>query len=212
MILAQRGKPPATPPLSPHSYRTLNHEYSWVSDVPHEMTPHPHRMTIISPSRSSLLSRTKKSILGKPIPMLTMLTGTPLYVPVIVKNPRSECKAKSPGSTIFASLVIGLINVPTFPHKPPFDPNAPCLSRYFAIVCARAGSPTVTSITNIRQEVTNGEGIKKGLLQFDLRLLRNGGQDGIPSHRRVFEIVEGELVLWVGWGLFLGGALERVFG
>ena len=125
------------------------------------MTPHPHRMTIISPSRSSLLSRTKKSILGNPIPMLTMLTGTPLYVPVIVKKPRSECKANSPESAIFASLVIGLTIVPIFPRTLPFNPNAPFLSRYFAIVRARAGSPTVISITNIHQDPTDGQGLKK---------------------------------------------------
>jgi hypothetical protein len=153
--------------------------------------PYPHRMTIISPSRSSLHSRTKKSMLGKPIPMLTMLTGTPLYVPVIVKNPRSECKAKSPESGGFASPVIGLTIVPIFPRTPLFDLNAPCLSRYFAIVRARAGSPTVISIANVVQDRTNEQGIKSKASQFDLRLLQNGDQDGIPSHLRFLESLEG---------------------
>ena len=161
------------------------------------MVPRPHRMTIISPSRSSLHSRTKKSMLGKPIPMLTMLTGTPLYVPVIVKNPRSECNAKSPESAVFASPVLGSTIVPPFPHTFPFDLNAPCLSRYFAIFRARAGSPTVISMAKIGQDGTNGQGIKRKVSRFDLRLLQNGGQDGIPSHLRFLESLE-KLVFRVG--------------
>lgn len=42
-----------------------------------------------SPFKHSLTSRTKKSTLGFPIPILTIDTGTPLYLPVIVRNPRS---------------------------------------------------------------------------------------------------------------------------
>jgi len=207
MIWALRGKPQAAPPLNPHSYRTWYRGYRWVSDAYHEMTPYPHRMTIISPSRSSLHSRTKKSILGKPIPILTMLTGTLLYVPVIVKNPRSECKAKSPES---ASLVIGLAILPTFPHTPPFNPNASCLSRYFAIVRARAGSPTVISITNTGQDPMNGQGINKRVSQFGLRLLQNGGQDGKPSHLWFLESLEGKPVFRVGTQSIVGDALALV--
>ena len=47
-------------------------------------------MITISPIKLSLASRTKKSMLGYPIPMLTMLIGTSLYRPVIVRNPLSE--------------------------------------------------------------------------------------------------------------------------
>ena len=47
-------------------------------------------MITIFPIKLSLASRTKKSMLGYPIPMLTMLIGTSLYRPVIVRNPLSE--------------------------------------------------------------------------------------------------------------------------
>jgi hypothetical protein len=38
----------------------------------------------------SLISRTKKSMFGLPMPILTIDMGVPLKRPVIVKNPRSE--------------------------------------------------------------------------------------------------------------------------
>eukprot|EP00560_Eucampia_antarctica_P007459 CAMPEP_0197826800 /NCGR_PEP_ID=MMETSP1437-20131217/3700_1 /TAXON_ID=49252 ORGANISM="Eucampia antarctica, Strain CCMP1452" /NCGR_SAMPLE_ID=MMETSP1437 /ASSEMBLY_ACC=CAM_ASM_001096 /LENGTH=66 /DNA_ID=CAMNT_0043427387 /DNA_START=238 /DNA_END=438 /DNA_ORIENTATION=- len=42
----------------------------------------------IVPSTALRTSRTKKSIIGAPIPMLIMLTGTFSNVPVYVKKPR----------------------------------------------------------------------------------------------------------------------------
>ena len=47
-------------------------------------------MIIISPLTHSLVSRTNISIRGKPIPMLMIEIGVPLYLPVIVKKPRSD--------------------------------------------------------------------------------------------------------------------------
>lgn len=83
----------------------------------HELEDEPSdRMTNMSPLKHSRTSRTKKSILGLPIPILTIDTGTPLYRPVIVKNPRSEDSLNGFG----------------------------CSSRYVAIVRALDGDPTVT--------------------------------------------------------------------
>ena len=45
--------------------------------------------TTMSPLRHSLTSRTKKSALGLPMPMLTIEIGTPWYRPVMVMKPRS---------------------------------------------------------------------------------------------------------------------------
>lgn len=53
--------------------------------------------TSISPVKLSLTSRTKKSVLGPPIPVLTIEIGTPLYRPVIVVKPRSEVSLNGVG-------------------------------------------------------------------------------------------------------------------
>ena len=45
--------------------------------------------TTMSPLTLSRTSRTKKSMLALPIPMLTMEIGTPLYLPVMVRKLRS---------------------------------------------------------------------------------------------------------------------------
>ena len=50
----------------------------------------PYLTTSMSPWRHSLTSRIKKSTLGPPIPMHTIDTGVPRYLPVMVKKPRSE--------------------------------------------------------------------------------------------------------------------------
>ena len=44
----------------------------------------------ISPAIHSLISRTKKSMFGLPMPIDTIDMGVPLKRPVIVKNPRSD--------------------------------------------------------------------------------------------------------------------------
>lgn len=59
--------------------------------------PDPHLTTSISPVKDSRTSRTKKSVLGPPIPVLTIEIGIPLYLPVIVVNPRSEVSLKGVG-------------------------------------------------------------------------------------------------------------------
>lgn len=52
---------------------------------------------IISPTMHSLASLTKKSAFGAPIPIAIILTGTPLYKPVMVRNPRSDSNTKGGG-------------------------------------------------------------------------------------------------------------------
>lgn len=54
-------------------------------------------MITISPWTDSLISRTKKSMFGPPMPMLTIETGTLLYRPVMVRNPLSEASLKGFG-------------------------------------------------------------------------------------------------------------------
>lgn len=54
-------------------------------------------MMTISPLTDSLVSRTKKSMFGPPMPMLTMETGTPLYRPVMVKKPLSDASLNGSG-------------------------------------------------------------------------------------------------------------------
>lgn len=51
----------------------------------------------ISPVTHSLVSLTKKSALEAPIPIAQMVTGTPLYNPVIVKKPRSDSSKNGVG-------------------------------------------------------------------------------------------------------------------
>jgi len=55
------------------------------------------RTTSMSPLKLSRTSRTKKSVLGNPIPVLTIEIGTPLYLPVIVMNPLSEVSLNGTG-------------------------------------------------------------------------------------------------------------------
>jgi hypothetical protein len=69
----------------------------------------------MSPLIHSLTSRTKKSMLGLPIPMLTIERGTPRNLPVMVRNPLSEDRTNGFGSA----------------------------SSFDAIVFAREGEPTV---------------------------------------------------------------------
>ena len=52
--------------------------------------------------------------------------------------------------------------------------------------------------------------MKKSVLQFDLRLLLNGGQDGIPSHLRFLESLEGKLAFRVGTRSLMDDALALV--
>ena len=47
-------------------------------------------MISISPVTDSLVSLTKKSMFGLPMPILITDTGTPLYRPVMVRNPLSD--------------------------------------------------------------------------------------------------------------------------
>lgn len=70
----------------------------------------------MSPATHSLVSRTKKSILGVPIPMLIIVIGVPQYLPVIVRKPRSDRAVNGVGEA----------------------------SRKDAMVRAREGDPTVT--------------------------------------------------------------------
>ena len=53
--------------------------------------------TTMSPLKLSRTSRMKKSILALPMPMLTMETGTPLYLPVMVRKPRSVLSRNGEG-------------------------------------------------------------------------------------------------------------------
>ena len=53
--------------------------------------------TTMSPLRDSRTSRTKKSAIALPIPMLTIETGTPPYRPVMVRNPRSVARRNGLG-------------------------------------------------------------------------------------------------------------------
>jgi len=55
------------------------------------------RTTSMSPLKHSRTSRTKKSVLGNPIPVLTIEIGTPLYLPVIVVNPLSDVSLNGAG-------------------------------------------------------------------------------------------------------------------
>lgn len=54
-------------------------------------------MTTMSPDKHSRTSRTKKSMFGAPIPMLTIETGTRLYLPVMVRKPRSDARTNGAG-------------------------------------------------------------------------------------------------------------------
>lgn len=54
-------------------------------------------MTTMSPDKHSRTSRTKKSMFGAPIPMLTIETGTCLYLPVMVRKPRSDARTNGVG-------------------------------------------------------------------------------------------------------------------
>lgn len=85
-------------------------------------------------SKISRHSRTKKSIFGAPIPIATILTGTPLYLPVKVRNPRSEWSENSSGSVVVA--------VPPSAISAEMDDEGSG-SNSLAIPLARAGSPTV---------------------------------------------------------------------
>lgn len=69
-----------------------------------------------SPLKHSRTSRTKKSMLELPIPMLIIDIGIPLYRPVNVKKPRSEDKTSGFGDA----------------------------SRRMATALAREGDPTVS--------------------------------------------------------------------
>jgi len=62
----------------------------------------------------SLISRTKKSMFGLPMPMLTMDMGVPLKRPVIVKNPRSDDRMNGFGvSSKKDAMVFALEGDPT---------------------------------------------------------------------------------------------------
>lgn len=56
-----------------------------------------HLTTSMSPLKLSLTSRTKKSVFGPPIPVLTTDIGTPLYRPVIVVKPLSDVSLNGTG-------------------------------------------------------------------------------------------------------------------
>ena len=60
----------------------------------------------MSPLKHSRTSRTKKSVLGNPIPVLTIETGTPLYLPVIVMNALSEVSFNGTGAWSKSSAMI----------------------------------------------------------------------------------------------------------
>jgi hypothetical protein len=93
---------------------------------------------------------------------------------------------------------VGLGIVLIFPYTLPFNLDASCLSRYFEIVRARAGSPTVILIHHQYSVRTSrmDQGLEMASL-FDLRFVQNGGQDGIPSHLRFLESLGGNIIQ--GW-------------
>ena len=89
------------------------------------------RTTSMSPLKDSRTSRTKKSVLGNPIPVLTIEIGTLLYLPVIVVNPLSEVSLNGAG----------------------------VLSKWSAMIRALDGDPTATWDLLIRRLVEGNERI-----------------------------------------------------
>jgi len=87
-------------------------------------------MIAMSPLTDSLISRTKKSILGLPIPILTIEIGVPLYRPVMVKNPRSDESTKGAGfSSKNEAIVFALEGVPTVTYMViSVNPTRPCIA------------------------------------------------------------------------------------
>ena len=68
------------------------------------------RTTSMSPLKHSRTSRTKKSVLGNPIPVLAIEMGTPLYLPVIVMNPLSEVSLNGIGALSRCSAIISALD------------------------------------------------------------------------------------------------------
>ena len=62
----------------------------------------------MSPLTHSRISRTKKSMFGPPIPMLTIDMGVRLYRPVMVRKPRSEESVKGGGDGSRRAAAIAL--------------------------------------------------------------------------------------------------------
>ena len=89
----------------------------------------------MSPDRHSRTSRTKKSIFGAPIPMLTIETGTSLYLPVMVKNPRSDARTKGAGLASNSDCkILALVCEPTVIYRrsdsPTFNMKRILLTRW----------------------------------------------------------------------------------
>ena len=73
-----------------------------------------NRTTSMSPVKHSRTSRTKKSVLGNPMPVLTIETGIPLYLPVMVTNPLSEVSLNGGGAlSKCSSMIRALDGCPT---------------------------------------------------------------------------------------------------
>ena len=87
---------------APHEPR-LSLTASGVSLIEAEITD---RTTSMSPLKHSRTSRTKKSVLGNPMPVLTIEIGTPLYLPVRVMNPLSEVSLNNAGVLSKCSAII----------------------------------------------------------------------------------------------------------